>query len=318
MPAIENPDEHKDGMLCDGVLLWEDGSLRGLAGFMVWHALLLVWRKHGEAILDPQVLALIRSLMSFRSYLHSGDGDDEQTGLIKWVSRQNQAARVQPITSFMWSSILKNLKVGSWEESSVLELIETYNNHPSVAAAASSGGAGTLKLEGRKGQGITNWLLKTGKHGWSEVASSGHDYPFCHGPFSETMASTSFMFVNSKVSMLADPNSLVTPQTNEAHIPLDWTLPLSERAQGWLFARKRSNFERSTVGIPLDKKKKYRMTETDDLHVRNLLALWDQMEPHAVTRLGHEFAETTTKNLQAGSLSDDDIEVRRSFEMAVC
>lgn len=301
-------------MVCDGVLLWEDGSLRGLGAFIVWQALLLVWRNHGEAVLEPQVLKLIGSLMSFRSFLSPGGAEDEQTSLIKWVARQNQAARVQPISSFMWSSMLKQM-ADKWEESSVLELIEAYNSHPNVASAsASSGGAGGLRCEGRKGQAINNWLFKTGKPAYDHVASSGHDFPFGHGPFSETMAGNPQLFLGSKSNLAPDTASHLIPQSSEAHIQLDWSLPLSERAQGWIFARKRANFDRHTVGIALDKRKKYRMSDADDSHLRNMVALWDQLEPFCCSRLGVEFVTSVSNNIQVGSLSDDDIEARHTLE----
>ena len=313
---VQLPDEcsaNKD-VVCDGILPFEDGSLRGLAGMVVWIALLMTWRLYEDEMSHPQVVTLINSLLNIPAMLHSECTSDID-GTVSWIARQNVSAKTQPVSSFMWASILKELTGDKWAENSVQEMADLYNNHPSVvgdsgsvtaAEEGGSGGAGSIALDGKKKVAIVNWISKTGDTGWSHVESAGHDYPFNLGPYGEQFASSSVYFVGSKVVCSADASATMLPLDMEGYLDVDWNLPLTEAAQGMLFQRFRSDFTRHSRGIPIDKKKKYRHSLADGTQIRNVLCLWDQFKPHLMTRLPSDQVHAIETKLCESNVADDD------------
>ena len=248
--------------ICDGILLFEDGAQRALAAFTVWQSLLIVLKDFApvDATLDfkdPQVINLVSSLVKIPSFLASGVGSGIQNDLISWVIRQETAARTQPVSSYMWASMLKNTS-GDWHERSLDALLDAFNSHPSVAATGAgddASGAGSLKLHPRKRKAVGNWLFRCSPGSWSEVESSGHDIVFQHGPYGEAFAQDERWFIGSTINVQPCPCSPMQPAQSEAFIPLDWSLPLTEKAQTLLFIRARNEYAKKTIGIAVDKRK---------------------------------------------------------------
>lgn len=91
--------------------------------------------------------------------------------VINRIVQQNIAAKVQPITSFGWASILKNFGNNSFEDA-----LSAYNGHLEVLAHDhNDSGAGSIALDGRKKQGVRNWMERTSANAFVEVLRSTHD-----------------------------------------------------------------------------------------------------------------------------------------------
>ena len=164
------PPELSDGS-CYGVLLFGDGSQKMLAAMTCWIALLMVWRGHAEDSLN--------------------------------IVQQNIAAKVQPISSLSWASILV-----SFHGANVEEALAAYNGHPDVIAHdRNDSGAGSIALDGRKKQAVRNWMERTCQKAFDEVVRSTHDLPFNLGPFGEAFALCTSCFLGSKANLDALPTA---------------------------------------------------------------------------------------------------------------
>jgi hypothetical protein len=95
-----------------GVLLFDDGSQKGLASFMTWLGVLMVHPSFGEeAFRHHQVVTLIKSLMNIPTVYkcqHTGGLDSTIARIVK----QNQDAKAQPVSSYQWSCILRRMNDG--------------------------------------------------------------------------------------------------------------------------------------------------------------------------------------------------------------
>lgn len=104
------------------------------------------------------------------------------------------------------------------------------------------------------------------------------------------------------------PTSDVMPVNNEATISINWALPLTGEAQGWLFHRIRKAFERATAIIdqPQDRKR-YRMSEEDLFAMRNLVCLWFQVRDFCSSRIS-SFDELDNA-ICTGSTKDHELQI---------
>ena len=319
-PGISDENVRPDGkILCDGILYFDDGSLRGLGGITTWLAFLMIGEATDwEGFTDPQVVHVLSSLLKIpTTKLQSSSAGNAEESTIEWISRQNKAAKVQPITTYAWSAILKTLLPADLDVASTTgaldRIITDYNNLPAVIAANTApGGSGSLKLDGRKKNGVGNWLLRCGLPGWVVVRNSTHDYPFMLGPYGEGMSEKQICFVGSVVGLVADRLSPMVPAQGEDFVQINWNLPLSENGQYILFSRMRSIYEYLTIGVPIEKKKKYRLTDSELEFFRNIIALFDQVKSWLQTRLGAEKVNNWEKLLCSGNLGDDDLIVSGS------
>ena len=116
-----------------GILQFEDGSQKTLAGFMVWLGLIALMPSFDEEdFRGPGVVGLIQSLLSIagiRKHVH----DDPLDSLVSKVVKQNADAKVQPINSFQWAVLLKALFAKS-EDITLDTAMARYNMHPEVQA----------------------------------------------------------------------------------------------------------------------------------------------------------------------------------------
>lgn len=89
-------------------LRFQDGSAKGFAGFLVWFILCQIVTVGDPALLDtPEACTLVKSLASINTVLDEQPaGASAADGAILAIARQNQAARVTPVTSYQWSCIL--------------------------------------------------------------------------------------------------------------------------------------------------------------------------------------------------------------------
>ena len=132
-------------------LFFSDGSQKTLAGFIVWLALLLAGQMpdvNEDDYSHPSIQGLVGSLLSMRTILKGSVGmTDEVDSAIARIVKQNLDARVQPVSSLTWSSILASLGANCTLD----QALSRYNAHPEVQALESDA-SGAISLDGRKKQ----------------------------------------------------------------------------------------------------------------------------------------------------------------------
>ena len=167
-------------------------------------------------------------------------------------------------------------------------------------------GSGALLIDGKKQYAIAHWFQMTGPQAIAEVETSLRDGPFQFGPWGESLSIMHGLFLTSVSDLVCLPNSDMVPVSNEDNIPINWTLPMTEQAQGMLFRRIRLSFEKSTAIIesPADRKK-YRMNEAELVNLRNLICLWCQIRDFCSTGLD-KFVDLD-QALQGGSFRDHEL-----------
>ena len=209
-----------------GLLHFGDGSQRMLAAMVTWISLLLVWKRHGdEALENPLVSGLISSLLRISTVVRAADTRaTPMESMIARIVAQNINSKVQPVSSFGWAGILKQMG-GSFEDA-----VQQYNNHPCVQAfERGETGVGTIALDGRKRQAVKNWVERTSPAAFEVVRKSCDDLPFSQGPFGEGFACTNLVFIGSKANLESNPVTDETerPLPAEAYIEVSWHWPFS-------------------------------------------------------------------------------------------
>ena len=220
-----------------------------------------------------------------------------------------QAAKTQAVSSYQWASILKKLTSSGTTTLTIDELQNLYNDLPEVQATLDEkGGVGGLGLCGKMRTSVKNWLEKTDPDCWDQIGDSQHDYPFGMGPFGETFATNARCFLNSRThGLLVDEGSDMKPLDGEAYISIDHTLPMTGLAQGLLAKRLRSTFEIQTAFVPIEKKRKYRLTGPDLETIINMVCLWAQIEPFLRTILPEPDVTDMRDKLTSGSSMDENL-----------
>ena len=161
-------------------------------------------------------------------------------------------------------------------------------------------------IDGKKSWAIKHWYEATGPEALEEVSIALKDAPFQHGPWGEPLSMMRLLFVGSAANLSASPESEAMPALEEASITIDWSLTLTEAAQGMLFRRVRLQFDRATAIVDeVSDRKKYRMSEDDLTTLRNIMALWDQIQVFCSTRVpGFDQLDAALRN---NSHRDSDI-----------
>lgn len=202
-------------------LLFGDGSQKMLAAMTVWVAMLLVWKAHGkEGLSAPGVAGMITSFLKIGTTVRASETSGSPLeSVINRIVSQNVNAKVQPISSFAWSSILRSL-TGS--ETSFEEALTAYNRHPTVLAHdRGESGTGSIALDGRKRQGVRNWLDRCCPAAYEEVLHSTHDLAFNLGAFGEAFSYTNSCFLTSTVDTVPvsdGPTPASVPLPEEGYV----------------------------------------------------------------------------------------------------
>ena len=182
-------------------LLFGDGSQKMLAAMTCWVAMLLVWRAHGEDGLSGNLVhGMISSFLKIATTVRATETKGScLENVINRIVTQNVNSKVQPISSFAWSSILKT---SAGAGTSFEDALNEYNNHPTVLAHdRGDTGVGSIALDGRKRQGVRNWLDKCCEKAYQEVLVSTHDIAFGLGAFGESFSYTNSCFLRSTVTL---------------------------------------------------------------------------------------------------------------------
>lgn len=114
-----------------GVLFFDDGSQKTLAGFMAWIGLIALSPEfEEEEYRAPGVATLLQSLLNIGTIYKQGFDDPVDT-LISRVIKQNSDAKVQPINSFQWAVMLQTLFKND-DTVTLDDAMQRYNMHPEV------------------------------------------------------------------------------------------------------------------------------------------------------------------------------------------
>ena len=141
-------------------------------------------------------------------------------------------------------------------------------------------------IDSKKLWAIKHWMEQTCDAAREEVMISLKDNAFAFGPWGESLSIMKHLFMKSTISNLQCSTSSLSPLEGESTIPLDWTLPMWSHAQTMLFRRIRLHFDKATAIVEdAQDRRKYRMSESDLLSLRNVLCLWAQVRDFLSTRL---------------------------------
>ena len=261
-------------------LLFDDGSQKGLAAFVVWCCLVSLQGEVSPTDLDDQGRTLVESLQSIPTMFKTKATLNRTENVIANIAKQDADSKAQPISSFLWSTILTSLNT-SGVEVSYQEAIEKYNAHPDVKAYYPDGPA----IDNKKTAAIKNWFESCGEGAKAIVQRSQHNIAFALGPFGETLSGYNFLFKGSKALTQADTTCGLTPLEGEASVDINWSLILGDEGQELLFEHIIERFEVETAVVSLEKKKKYRAQPDTLWPVRNACALFEQVKPFLQTKL---------------------------------
>lgn len=214
--------------LCDSSiyaeLMFGDGSQKGLAAFVVWLSIILVWRNHdADSLQDPLVQGLICSLIRIPTSVRASEvKGSHMEATIGRIVAQNVNSKVQPITSFGWAGILREL-VG--ENASFDDCMAAYNRHPEVMAHdREDTGTGSISLDSRKRTAVRNFLDRCDPAAFDIICQSNDDLPFSIGAFGESFACTNSNFLGSKVPLeaITATDEVSSPMAGEAFVEASW------------------------------------------------------------------------------------------------
>ena len=273
------------GIIADGILLFGEGSLRGLAAATVFLAAIIVHKSgtHPDTEFeDPQVVLLISSLMNVRTRLDSAAGQPVGDSMILRILNQNKAAKTQAVSSWQWAVMLKSMSLSPGSSDVDYQtLMDRYNNHPEVMSLRGNPdsddkttGTGNISLTGHKKLAVQYFLRRTSPKTWDIFASSCHDIPWKYGPFGEQYASKSRCFIGSKSAQRPQPDSPMKPLHGEPTIAIDYNLMITETNQHLLVMKLKIQFDRDTALVPLSKKSSYRPTQDELGRICDIIGLY--------------------------------------------
>ena len=280
-----------DSVSCGlGELLFDDGSQKGLAAFITWCCLISLEAHVSKDDLDDQALSLIDSLSRIPTMYKTKATLNRADNIIANVAKQDGDSKVQPVTSYTWSTILRSLATEG-NAITFSDAIQRYNSHPDVLSFHKGD---DLPIDKKKSKAIQNWLENCSEGAQRVVQLSQHSIPFTQGPFGEQLSQLNALFTKSTVSLQSEPGSL-TRLDGEQSISIDWQLPLGDEAQEILFKHIVARFEVDSAVVPLEKKK-YRAQADVLIPYRNCCALFGQLKPFLLTKLsGDEVASMQNK-----------------------
>ena len=274
-----------------GELLFDNGSHKGLGAFITWCCLISLKTSVSKDDLDEQGQSLIDSLSAIPTMFKSKATLSRADNIIANVAKQDGDSRVQPVTSYTWSTILRSLATEG-NPITFSEAIQRYNSHPDVLSFHKGEDP---PIDKKKSKAIQNWLENCCEGAQHVVEQSQHTIPFTQGPFGEQLAQLNALFTQSTVSLQSEPGSLA-PLDGEQSVSIDWQLPLSNEAQEILFKHIVARFEVDSAVVPMEKKKKYRAQADVLVPYRNCCALFGQLKPFLLTKLsGDEVASMQNK-----------------------
>ena len=195
-----DPSSSVDANQCAvGTLFFADGSQKMLAAFSTWLGVLSLWEDHRDALQVPEVQSMLASFLAIPTCVKGSiDNSNTLEAAIGRIVKQNIDAKVLPVSSFQWSSVLRSLG----QDVKLDQALQLHNAHPDVMAHDDSG-SGSITLDNRKKQGVQNWYEKTCPEALEVVLKSTHDLAFSFGCFGESFSLCNFAFLGSSANLTA-------------------------------------------------------------------------------------------------------------------
>ena len=269
-----------------------------------------------------QVANLVESIMGIPTIFKHAASESEVDATISRIVKQDLNSKVLPVSSWQWANLLSSLS--SAHGTSFKDAIDLYNDHPAVVGtrdSADSAGTGSLEIDTKKQRAIKHWMDKTSEGAFHEVDMHCHDIPFALGAFGEQFAQEAAYFLNSVVELAADPACTLTPMEGESSITINWKLPMPDDVdincpQKWFFRRIKFQFHRETSIVPVQQKKKYRISKESGLKLRNIMCLVSQAWPLITQAFTSDDVSELVTSLSETGIDDSDwaeiIELRPS------
>ena len=222
---------------------------------------------------------LIQSLLEIpTTYKISGTGSSLDSRIAS-IAKQNQDAKVLPVSSYQWACLLKTL-IKEDKSLTYSAAVARYNSHPDVVAYASSSNGSTdnsdtVFVDRKKEVAIKHWMENCGTEVYNIVEMSQHELTWQDGPFSESIANLDYIWIRSEAPFVdgaaaPDNSADFAPALGESFVQVDWKLPLTSNAQLMLFKRIYSDFCTNSAIVPASTKKKYRAKDVDLRPIRNV------------------------------------------------
>jgi len=265
-----------------------DGICKALGGLMVWISYCMLadtTEFSDEAYKESAIVEQLNSLLNIRTVVVSRGSGSELEAKIGSIVAQNVQAKIEPVNSFEWAIILRT--VGNALDFNAA--LEAYNSHPDVIAynsEAVSGVSRGLEEDDETGLSVGDNKLKTIKHWFQDtpdevlaiIQECQKDLEWKFGPVNERMLRNVWIWMGSVVN-LGSSNCIsgLQPLLNESTMEIDWTLPITKEGSIMLWTRIIKDYHRSTVIVPMEQKKKYRMKEDTFYNLRNVCVLWSQI-----------------------------------------
>ena len=250
------------------LLYFDDGGKKGMAAFLNLLGLTALLDVAKPADWEhTQVATLVESIMCIPTIFKHAASESEVDATISRIVKQDLNSKVLPVSSWQWANLLSSLS--SAHGTSFKDAIDLYKDHPAVVGtrdSADSAGTGSLEIDTKKQRAIKHWMDKTSEGAFHEVDMHCHDIPFALGAFGEQFAQEAAYFLNSVVELAADPACTLTPMEGESSITVNWKLPMPDDVdincpQKWFFRRIKFQFHRETSIVPVQQKKKYRISK---------------------------------------------------------
>jgi hypothetical protein len=254
------------------------------------------------------ILELLRSLLAIPVVLDTTVASSELESRVGAIARQNQNAKVAPVSSFQWSTILKTM---TGQKVALSEALDVYRNHPAVVAYSSGPGdnqdseAGIL-LDNQKENTIRNWLEKTGDETFKLVTSYYEKVPWKYLAITEVMLRFYYFWVGS-VLPHSQSHEGPTSVVGELTVEVDWSLPLDADAQRHFFQRLFIDYERETAGLEISGRKRYRKNDDELMQLRVLCGLWSQIKSFCASQMPGAMFTKFNDDLMLTSRRDEEI-----------
>ena len=178
-----------------------------------------------------------------------------------------------------------------------------------VEEQAERSGAGSVMIDSKKAHAIRHWMDRCSPAARAVVYEALQDCPFQYGPWGEQLSQIGAIFLQSTGDLTCGGSDGVAPLTHEDSVSVNWTLPLDEPSQTFLFKRIKLAFDRATAIIhDVRDKKKYRLKSEELTSLRNLCAFWSQVRSFCLTRIP-DFDTFEAKLMNGNSMDDQFAEV---------
>jgi hypothetical protein len=133
--------------------------------------------------------------------------------------------------------------------------------------------------------------------------------PWKFSAFSEKLLCSSFLWVGSGTATTCNVIAACNDfYRGEETIEVDWSLPLTEHGHNILFTRILADYHRDTAIVPTEKKLRYRKNEEDLKQLRDMVALFSQLNSFLREKLGDAEVTALEHYVMQDTFSDAELQ----------